>query len=833
MRQRAWVGGLCLGLALGVLSPPPAEGFIERDLPLKKLMDDSDYIFAAKVVSIDRDRSAMVVTAEKDLKGKTPHRRMAINLTGDKEKHTPHLLKRVAPDLPLVVFLTELEGRHEALAYTNGTWFQVIGYPDGPNVRWAFTHCEIYLRRTFKGTTAELQQIISDVLAGKAKPPPHNPKEPAGFGPELEQQPAAPRQGSAGGGGPLFGVIALPFLAPLAALLQLLFPGLLREQWWNYRIAISVLLTQTTLLFVHFALVRWVVSEWTWWLGDDVLWGVLTAVALVGVLAALAGRLGRSRALPVRQQREPADSPFLPSHQASHTASAGGKPVRVEFYAFGILAFAGLVWASYLLYQNRPPFDHMAVVTAAALLGTAHLVYRRVRCTAAARGGLVTTQLVFLAGLALAGTVLGAYLHMPAGPNREAAPVRAEWSAFRGGPDRTGSADPQDAGPTRPAILWQFDATPRKGRISLHSSPAVVDGQVYIGALYEVLSSIQGYVYCVNAEDGRLLQDQPVRAGERIWAFDAKSSLKPVFSSPTVVQGRLYVGEGYHQDQACRLFCLDARSGDRVLWAKRTGSHVESSPVVVGNRVYFGAGDDGVYCVDADDLEEPAAPGEPKSPTTLWRVDRVHVDGSPLVVGNRLFAGSIVGDRYQDLYAFAVDTDTGKVVWRVPAPLPVCSSPAFADGRVFFGLGNGKVNEEAERPQGAVWALDAATGQRLWEFRTAQAVFGTPALADGRLYVTARDGHCYCLHQHDGTLAWKQPLDAAVIASPVVAGGKVYVVSVTGALYCLDAGTGRVIWRFDELKLHAPDADVYSSPALVKGRLYLAVGSKLFCIGDR
>ena len=84
------------------------------------------------------------------------------------------------------------------LAFTNGTWFQVLGQTDGDQTRWAFTHCEIYLRRTFKGTTDELKQTVADVLAGKAKAPPPNPKEPPGLGPTLDESKDAPKKSSEG-----------------------------------------------------------------------------------------------------------------------------------------------------------------------------------------------------------------------------------------------------------------------------------------------------------------------------------------------------------------------------------------------------------------------------------------------------------------------------------------------------------------------------------------------------------------------------------------------------------------------------------------------------------
>ncbi|MFO1045390.1 MAG: hypothetical protein U0941_26730 [Planctomycetaceae bacterium] len=161
-----------------------AAAFIQNLFPLQEFIDDSDFIFTATVEKIDPAKPSAVFVVKEHLKGKGPFTRIPINLTGDKQKHTPQLLKRIAPDLPLIVGVKKQDnGKFMLLAYTNGTWFQVLGQTEGEQTRWAFTHCEIYLRRTFSGTTDELKQVLTDVLAGKAKPPSPNPKEPAGFGP--------------------------------------------------------------------------------------------------------------------------------------------------------------------------------------------------------------------------------------------------------------------------------------------------------------------------------------------------------------------------------------------------------------------------------------------------------------------------------------------------------------------------------------------------------------------------------------------------------------------------------------------------------------------------
>jgi outer membrane protein assembly factor BamB len=730
------------------------------------------------------------------------------------------------------VFVTEIEKKKLGLVYTNGTWFQILGDSDGATTRWSFTHIEIYLRRTFTGTTVEMEKTIEDALAGRKKAPPANSKEKPGFGPEIEPKPGASPQSSNGSTpGVLLGVIALPFLMPIAALLQLLFPGLLRDQWRQYQIAIGVLLSQSTLIFVHWAICTWVVTDAGahWWLSPTALWVAIVAIAVSGALAAM-----------IRQ------------HRSGGTVMAR-TPARVEYIALITLVVAGLGWALYQWFTNERPFtDVMGVVTAAATIGVLHLIYRRWRtggtlsrpseasedtlrnpmgCESMARRcSFLTTEIVFLSSMVFVGTALGVYLHRPVAENLQAGQVSSEWTVARGNEARTGALDANDPGPTNPVVLWTFEPKERSGRISFHSSPTFVDGQLYVGAMHSVLSLSRGLIYCVHAADGKQHGDHPIKLGERIWRFSANDSLKPVFSSPIVHAGKIYVGEGYHQDSDCRLFCLDARNGDKELWSFKTSSHVESSPCVIGSRVYFGAGDEGLLCLDAKRLIMEVPRG-PDSPMKLWHVPNVHVDASPLVVGDRVFFGTIVGDLHQTLQAMAVDANSGKVLWTTPAPMAVLASPSYASGRLFFGLGNGKLGKDADQPAGAIWCLDAKSGRRLWEYKVGNCVLGTPALMDGNIYFGSTDGFFYCLRQSDGKFLWKVNMQDPIAASPVVAKGKVYVLSTTGVLACFNAADGNQLWRMDDLAEGVSDA--FASPILAHGRLYVALGGKVLCVGDR
>src|SRR5262249_41049707 len=147
------------------------------------------------------------------------------------------------------------------------------------------------------------------------------------------------------------------------------------------------------------------------------------------------------------------------------------------------------------------------------------------------------------------------------------------------------------------------------------SSPVVADNRVYLAALRQKGLELFGALYCVNATTKQLL-----------WTFTNNGAMKPVYSTPCLADGRLYIGEGFHTDHGCTRYCLAAQSGKK-LWEFPTTSHTEGAPVVANGRVYFSAGDDGVLCVDA------------VKGTKVWQFPsaerakkmRLHVDSRPEV----------------------------------------------------------------------------------------------------------------------------------------------------------------------------------------------------------
>src|SRR4030065_682039 len=72
---------------------------------------------------------------------------------------------------------------------------------------------------------------------------------------------------------------------------------------------------------------------------------------------------------------------------------------------------------------------------------------------------------------------------------------------------------------------------------------------------------------------------------------------------------------------------------------------------------------------------------------------------------------------------------------------------------------------------------------------------------------------------------WIFTATSDVYSSPAVAGGRLYVGSYDGKVYCLNAATGASIWSY------STGGQVWSSPAVVEGKV--SVGSRngsLYCV---
>ena len=164
--------------------------------------------------------------------------------------------------------------------------------------------------------------------------------------------------------------------------------------------------------------------------------------------------------------------------------------------------------------------------------------------------------------------------------------------------------------------------------------------------------------------------------------------------------------------------------------------------------------------------------------------------------------------------------------------------PIAAGGMVWFG----------SSVDGAVHALDAATGASRWIFYTQSPIRFAPVFWEGALFVGSDDGHLYCLDAATGKLRWKLRAgprgdlllgnERMVSRWPVRGGaairdGILYFAAgiwpTEGVfVYALNAKTGKVIWKNDssgDIYMGQPHGGANAASG-VSSQGYLAVTDK-------
>ncbi len=212
-------------------------------------------------------------------------------------------------------------------------------------------------------------------------------------------------------------------------------------------------------------------------------------------------------------------------------------------------------------------------------------------------------------------------------------------------------------------------------------------------------------------------------------AADAQPSPAPILAAPALGAGALTApprdgwltngGDLYNRRYSpLRQINRDNVAGLKAVWrASLNGSGVtpraanQAQPLVYGNTLYVVTGENDTFAIDLDTgrvLWEYEAHIDPASarPCCGWAARGVGMgDG-------KIFVGQL------DAKLVALDQKSGKVVWAVQAESPsqgfsITSAPLYYDGLVITGFAGGDLGA-----RGRVAAYDAKTGKRVWRFFT-------------------------------------------------------------------------------------------------------------------
>lgn len=247
------------------------------------------------------------------------------------------------------------------------------------------------------------------------------------------------------------------------------------------------------------------------------------------------------------------------------------------------------------------------------------------------------------------------------------------------------------------------------------ASPVVANGVVWV-------VTNNGFIYKLNASSGGIYYGD-LQQRVPSWFSGLQS---PAYSSPAVVNNVLYVGDGQGV-----VYAINTTTPYSALWTNATGGPIGfASPAVANGRVFIENNTNLLALSTADGHQ-------------LWstQIGNGLLDTSPAVANGKVYVSSALpGSNMATVSAFDM---SGKLIWQTQSPQGYQdvggsdSSPAYANGMLYVG---GTARTPPPGPTGDITALNATTGNIVWQQLIGGIVNTAPAVYNGVVYAADDNG---------------------------------------------------------------------------------------------
>lgn len=339
---------------------------------------------------------------------------------------------------------------------------------------------------------------------------------------------------------------------------------------------------------------------------------------------------------------------------------------------------------------------------------------------------------------------------------------------------------------------------------------------------------------------------------KEVWVYDMMKE-QGVFphnmtSCSTAVWGEfVYIITGNGVDEthknlpapnAPSVICFNKKTGE-VVWTDNAPGprilHGEWASMAIAEvngraQVICPLGDGWIYSYDA------------KTGKIIWKFDSNNKDtvypttrneliATPVVVGNRCYIANGQDPEHGEGpgHLWCIDiTKEGDVSLELPADN---AAPAPRPGQELIGpAGAGSARSGRPNPNSAViWHFDKMPKSKKARDRMNRTI-STVAVSDGLVFAPDFSGYLHCLDADTGQRYWVYDMQAAMWGSPMVADGKVYICAESGDVAILP-----ITKELDKEKVitHNMGSASYCSPVFANGTLYIMTRERLFAISEK
>ena len=401
-------------------------------------------------------------------------------------------------------------------------------------------------------------------------------------------------------------------------------------------------------------------------------------------------------------------------------------------------------------------------------------------------------------------------------------PVVAGGKVFVG-TNNAGLRDPELAGDrgvllalrtTDGTLLWQA-TSPKLATgavndwplVGVCSAPLVLGDRLYYVTNRDELVALDTEGFADGENDGPFVDEDrtgPTDA-DVVWRFDMIQEVgafphNASASSPVAWGGLVFVGTSNGQDESHRH--LPAPEAPALVAVKKATGKLVWQDASPGGRVLHGQ------------WASPAA-------GRIGDVDQVVMgEGDGWVRGFEAATGRKLWE---------LDTNPKDAVW--PATRnEILAAPTIHEDVVY--IANGQDPEQGDGP-GHLYAIDATkrgditeTG-RIWRYDEIRRSLSTAVVYEGIVYCADLSGFLHAVDARTGKPYWVHDTFAAVWGSPVVVDGRVYLGDEDGDVVVLEAGKEEKVIAETNL-----GSTVYSTPAPAEGALFFATRDRLFALAE-